>query len=319
MAGQTAPDSINEPDPMDLDVLPEATDTASSGGISGEHISATEPSATNDATTPGEQPQHTTQSTAKFAPAVDARHAAARDDRVAVDSASIAPHPSIQHKRTINHSLPSGQPGYNITPNATATDTHVVADASLSQYSSGASNEHDPPGAHVLTDAAEGEAAERKLEIVTQDAGDEIQRGSGHDSSTAGGGNVASIAFGVETESQSTASQASEPTSPLPAAKLSPQEVTLAELRAQKAALLGSLRIQPSIQVLMEENDDDDGEPTERDIMAAANKIVKEHIKLLHEYNELKDIGQGLMGLIADQRGVRIVEIQDEFGIDAND
>jgi hypothetical protein len=26
-----------------------------------------------------------------------------------------------------------------------------------------------------------------------------------------------------------------------------------------------------------------------------------------------------LMGLIADQRGVRIVEIQDEFGIGSND
>ncbi|KAF1933569.1 Swi5-domain-containing protein [Didymella exigua CBS 183.55] len=53
--------------------------------------------------------------------------------------------------------------------------------------------------------------------------------------------------------------------------------------------------------------------------MAAANKIVKDHIKLLHEYNELKDVGQGLMGLIADQRGLRIIEVQDEFGIDTND
>lgn len=53
--------------------------------------------------------------------------------------------------------------------------------------------------------------------------------------------------------------------------------------------------------------------------MAAANKIVKGHIKLLHEYNELKDVGQGLMGLIADQRAVRIVEVQAEFGVDAED
>ncbi|KAH6844478.1 DNA repair protein [Alternaria rosae] len=67
------------------------------------------------------------------------------------------------------------------------------------------------------------------------------------------------------------------------------------------------------------ESGDANDEPTETDIMAAANKIVKEHIKLLHEYNELKDVGQGLMGLIADQRGVRIVEVQEEFGIDAQD
>ncbi|KAF2637639.1 hypothetical protein P280DRAFT_406195 [Massarina eburnea CBS 473.64] len=60
-------------------------------------------------------------------------------------------------------------------------------------------------------------------------------------------------------------------------------------------------------------------EPTDSDITTAANKIVQKHIKLLHEYNEIKDIGQGLMGLIADSRGVRIVEVQDEFGVDAKD
>ena len=105
-----------------------------------------------------------------------------------------------------------------------------------------------------------------------------------------------------------------------------PQELTLAELKTQKAALLASLGALPAIQVLMEETassgaetDNDTDEPTEADIMSAANKIVKEHIKLLHEYNELKDVGQGLMGLIADQRGVRIVEVQEDFGIDAND
>jgi hypothetical protein len=101
-----------------------------------------------------------------------------------------------------------------------------------------------------------------------------------------------------------------------------PQEITLAELKAQKAALLASLATLPAIQVLMEENAEPtqgDEEPTESEIMAAANKIVKDHIRLLHEYNELKDVGQGLMGLISDQRGVRIVEVQEEFGIDAKD
>ncbi|KAI8940923.1 hypothetical protein NX059_012539 [Plenodomus lindquistii] len=105
-----------------------------------------------------------------------------------------------------------------------------------------------------------------------------------------------------------------------------PQDITLAELKAQKTALLTSLANLPAIQVLIEEgtgaeakvNDKLEG-ATEEDIMAAANKIVKEHIKLLHEYNELKDVGQGLMGLIADQRGVRIVDVQDEFGIEAKD
>ncbi|KAH7074875.1 Swi5-domain-containing protein [Paraphoma chrysanthemicola] len=101
-----------------------------------------------------------------------------------------------------------------------------------------------------------------------------------------------------------------------------PQEITLAELKAQKAALLASLATLPAIQVLMEESaetNEGDDEPTDSEIITAANKIVKDHIKLLHEYNELKDVGQGLMGLIADQRGVRIVEVQEEFGVDSND
>jgi hypothetical protein len=117
------------------------------------------------------------------------------------------------------------------------------------------------------------------------------------------------------------------PTAPIETSEpaKTPQEITLAELRAQKSAMLASLATLPAIQVLMEEHaratnaSDNDDEPTEADIMLAANKIVKDHIKLLHEYNELKDVGQGLMGLIADQRGVRIVEVNEEFGIEEGD
>ncbi|GFF21974.1 DNA repair protein SWI5 homolog [Aspergillus udagawae] len=46
---------------------------------------------------------------------------------------------------------------------------------------------------------------------------------------------------------------------------------------------------------------------------------VKRHIRLLHEYNEIKDIGQGLMGLIADARGMRQVDVQREFGVGDRD
>jgi hypothetical protein len=126
-------------------------------------------------------------------------------------------------------------------------------------------------------------------------------------------------------DSQTTISDQSSPTATHPIVSKTPQEITLAELKAQKAALLASLAALPAVQVLIEENATsdtelaEDDEPTEKDIMAAANKMVKEHIKLLHEYNELKDVGQGLMGLIADQRGVRIMEVQEEFGIDAKD
>lgn len=46
---------------------------------------------------------------------------------------------------------------------------------------------------------------------------------------------------------------------------------------------------------------------------------VKHHIRLLHDYNEIKDVAQGLMGLIAEARGVRQIEVQREFGADEKD
>ncbi|RDW84732.1 hypothetical protein BP6252_02322 [Coleophoma cylindrospora] len=46
---------------------------------------------------------------------------------------------------------------------------------------------------------------------------------------------------------------------------------------------------------------------------------VKTHIKLLHDYNDIRDVGQGLLGMIADSRGVRVGTIYEEFGVDQKD
>jgi hypothetical protein len=54
-------------------------------------------------------------------------------------------------------------------------------------------------------------------------------------------------------------------------------------------------------------------------LMAEAKTVIKEHIHRLHNYNEIRDVGQGLIGMIADQRGVRIVECQEEFGVGVGD
>ncbi|KAJ9657607.1 hypothetical protein H2201_008112 [Coniosporium apollinis] len=54
-------------------------------------------------------------------------------------------------------------------------------------------------------------------------------------------------------------------------------------------------------------------------VLAAAKAVIKRHITLLHDYNEIRDVGLGLMGLIADARGVRIKDVQEEFGIEAKD
>ncbi|CEL09976.1 hypothetical protein ASPCAL13104 [Aspergillus calidoustus] len=45
------------------------------------------------------------------------------------------------------------------------------------------------------------------------------------------------------------------------------------------------------------------------------SETVKRHIRLLHEYNEIKDVGQGLIALIADACGMRQVDVEREFGV----
>ncbi len=57
------------------------------------------------------------------------------------------------------------------------------------------------------------------------------------------------------------------------------------------------------------------GSGSESDAAAKAEAILKRHIRLLHEYNEIKDVGLGLMGLIADARGVRLAEVMGEFDV----
>jgi hypothetical protein len=54
-------------------------------------------------------------------------------------------------------------------------------------------------------------------------------------------------------------------------------------------------------------------------LMAEARQVIKDHIGRLHRYNEIRDVGQGLIGMIADQRGVRIVDCLDEFGVAVGD
>ncbi|KAM4663343.1 DNA repair protein SWI5 homolog [Discoglossus pictus] len=46
---------------------------------------------------------------------------------------------------------------------------------------------------------------------------------------------------------------------------------------------------------------------------------VEEHISLLHQYNELKDAGQMLMGRLAVLRGVTTKDLYGEFGLEMED
>lgn len=46
---------------------------------------------------------------------------------------------------------------------------------------------------------------------------------------------------------------------------------------------------------------------------------VKRHIHLLHTYNDIKDVALGLMTLLAESRGERLVDVQKGFGIAEGD
>ena len=50
-----------------------------------------------------------------------------------------------------------------------------------------------------------------------------------------------------------------------------------------------------------------------------AAETVKKHIALLHNYNDIRDVGQGLIGMIADNRGLRIGDLYEEYGVGLKD
>lgn len=54
-------------------------------------------------------------------------------------------------------------------------------------------------------------------------------------------------------------------------------------------------------------------------VLKRAGGVIRTHIKLLQEYNAVKDVAQGLMGILAEKKGVRIVDIMEEFGIDGEE
>jgi hypothetical protein len=49
--------------------------------------------------------------------------------------------------------------------------------------------------------------------------------------------------------------------------------------------------------------------------------LAQDRIRLLHQYNETKDIGQQLIGLVAENRGVPVGSLYegDEFGVGPGD
>ncbi|KAJ9628649.1 hypothetical protein H2203_002551 [Taxawa tesnikishii (nom. ined.)] len=98
-------------------------------------------------------------------------------------------------------------------------------------------------------------------------------------------------------------------------------ERTVADLLTQRATLVHPA---PSALPTSEHHppgpcSDLTGEARTKRALDHANAVVKRHIKLLHDYNEIKDVAMGLMGITAEQRGVRIAHVLEDFGMDAKD
>lgn len=49
------------------------------------------------------------------------------------------------------------------------------------------------------------------------------------------------------------------------------------------------------------------------------NTTVREHIRLLHDYNEIKDVAENLMSMVAEDRGVLKADVYKDFGVDPNE
>ncbi|TPX70033.1 hypothetical protein SpCBS45565_g02066 [Spizellomyces sp. 'palustris'] len=49
------------------------------------------------------------------------------------------------------------------------------------------------------------------------------------------------------------------------------------------------------------------------------DQMLNSHIKLLHDYNEIKDVGQMLLGKCAEQNGTTTRSMYGEFGLDPDD
>ena len=98
-------------------------------------------------------------------------------------------------------------------------------------------------------------------------------------------------------------------------AKRAALEQKLATLTSARASLVADSKLPSGLDMPASWSDDE----KEKHAMQTANVTIKEHIALLHKYNEIKDIGLGLMGWVAESRGVRQGVVMEEYGMTKED
>lgn len=104
-------------------------------------------------------------------------------------------------------------------------------------------------------------------------------------------------------------------------AKKAAVEQSLSDLKAQRHQLATQAKLPSGLPLPATDSSGEvlSEEELLKSALKSSNAVIKGHIALLHKYNEIKDIGQGLMGLIADKRDCRVVKVMEEFGIDEAD
>ncbi|KHJ35855.1 putative dna repair protein swi5 [Erysiphe necator] len=108
-------------------------------------------------------------------------------------------------------------------------------------------------------------------------------------------------------------------TSSPPISEVSPErarEVMLAELKAIKIASITTRNTALEAELAIKNAR---LEEITRELRVPAQETVRRHIKLLHDYNDIRDIGQGLIGMIAEQRGVQIGSLYEDYGVGLKD
>ena len=90
---------------------------------------------------------------------------------------------------------------------------------------------------------------------------------------------------------------------------------TLSDLQSQKYHLVSECILPSGLALPSAWTDEEKATSA----LATANTVIKDHISLLQKYNEIKDIAQGLMGLIAESRGVQVKVVMEEHGMGEGD
>ena len=109
-----------------------------------------------------------------------------------------------------------------------------------------------------------------------------------------------------------------EPTNPrlaAIAAKTARLQDQLAQLQSQRSELVADAKMPSGLDMPAEWSE----EQRTQQALTSANVVINDHIKNLHRYNEIKDIGQGLMGLVADKKGVRVAEVMADYDMNEKD